>query len=242
MHAKAYQEKRAIYQLFSIEFGMVSGVGMRGVPSFVPLTLFATGKNALKTFTQIQPLPTARLMPIRGQVQYALLYMNEVLSRLLEPESSCEMLWNAYHEEVVQLCTLVEIGSQNLLDELKQALRRFERALFIELGVSIDFNYDSLGVPIASDKNYRFVPEVGFVPNSSALINKVSDEGKKLSRLVYLGEHLLEMGQAQSNQNLYVKHLQAFSQLQRDVLDYLLGYKPLHSRKLWRQSLQYQSV
>lgn len=242
LHAKAYQEKRAIYQLFSIEFGVVSGVGMRGVPSFVPLTLFATGKNALKTFTQIQPLPTARLMPIRGQVQYALLYMNEVLSRLLEPESSCEMLWNAYHEEVVQLCTLVEIGSQNLLDELKQALRRFERALFIELGVSIDFAYDGLGMPIASDKYYRFVPEVGFVPNDSMLIDQVNNDGRKLSHATYLGIHLLEMSCAQSDQGVYVQHLQLFGNLQRDVMDYLLGYKPLHSRKLWRQSLYYQSV
>ncbi|SPX85475.1 Recombination protein O [Moraxella ovis] len=221
---------------------MVSGVGARGMPSFVPMTLFATGKNALKSFTQIQPSPEVSLTPIMGQTQYALLYMNEVLSRLLVPESPCEVLWQVYHDEIMQLRGLGVIEACDSLSDLKQALRRFERALFDELGVSLDFECDGLGESIEADGYYRFVPEVGFVPIGSTLINKANDEGKKLSRVSYLGSDLLEMARAQSNQDLYVKHLQSFSQLQRDVMDYLLEYKPLHSRNLWRQSLQYQSV
>ena len=34
LHARAYQEKRAIYQFFSAEHGVVHGMGVRGMPSF----------------------------------------------------------------------------------------------------------------------------------------------------------------------------------------------------------------
>lgn len=241
LHARPYQEKRSIYQLFSSEFGMVHGVGVRGLPCFVPMTLFATGKNSLKTFKQIQPMPNISLIPIQGQLQYALLYMNEVLIRLLAVESPCDKLWQSYHTEVLQLQEY-QMSSHGLLDMVKQALRRFERALFEEMGVSIDFCYDGLGVPIAPKMYYRFVPEMGFIPNQSILVNQANDEGKKVSRITYLGADLLQMANAKIDKNLYVVHLSAFGQIQRDVMDYLLEYKPLHSRKLWRQSMQYQSI
>jgi len=35
LHARAYQEKRAIYQFFSAEHGVVHGMGVRGMPSFL---------------------------------------------------------------------------------------------------------------------------------------------------------------------------------------------------------------
>ena len=59
-------------------------------------------------------------------------------------------------------------------------------------------------------------------------------------RLSYLGRDLLLMGQAEDDKQIYHQKLEAFGQLQRDVMNYLLDYKPLHSRKLWQQSLLYQ--
>ena len=47
LHARAYQEKRAIYQFFSAEHGVVHGMGVRGMPSFMVVILFASGQNAL---------------------------------------------------------------------------------------------------------------------------------------------------------------------------------------------------
>lgn len=240
LHAKPYQEKRAIYQLFSLEYGLMQGVGVRSIPSFVPLELFVTGKSALKTFAQIQPSVDFAMLSVVGRVQYALLYMNEVLLRLLAIENACPMLWQVYHNEVQSLRTL---GKKVCIDndEMKASLRHFERALFDELGVAIDFHRDGLGVPIKSDAYYRFVPELGFVLVSSTLIHQAKHDGKRVGRLAYLGADLLRMGQADADVLIYHEKLDEFGQLQRDVMDYLLDYKPLHSRKLWQQSLMYQN-
>lgn len=53
LHQRPYQEKRALYYLFSQQHGVVHGIGKKGAPLFEPLQLFATGKRELKTFTQI---------------------------------------------------------------------------------------------------------------------------------------------------------------------------------------------
>lgn len=235
LHARAYQEKRAIYQLFTSEFGVVHGVGMRGVPSFVPIGLFATGSNALKTFSQIQLTDAFALPPVMGRSQYALLYMNEVLCRLLVLENACPVLWQVYHDEVLHLRSLA--CEDETMQAMKCSLRRFERALFDELGVSIDFACDGLGEAIIDDDYYRFVPELGFVPINSTRIHQAKDAGKRVGRVAYLGSDLLLMRRACDDEQIYVEKLNAFGQLQKEMIDYLLEYKPLHSRKLWQQSL-----
>lgn len=240
LHARPYQEKRAIYQLFSREFGLMHGVGVRGMPSFVLLEMFAGGKNELKSLSQMQLSAQSVLRPITGQVQYALLYMNEVLSRLLALESACPTLWQVYHEEMMTLQSLGNLGATDDIRHLKVCLRHFERALFDELGASVDFVYDGTGSPIDDAVYYRFVPQMGFIPTTSSVIHQAQSDGKKVSRLSYLGRDLLLMGQAEDDKQIYHQKLEAFGQLQRDVMNYLLDYKPLHSRKLWQQSLLYQ--
>lgn len=108
LHQRSYQEKRAIYYLFSQQHGVVHGIGKKGAPLFEPLQLFATGKRDLKTFTQIiisqfdslqdnehhatqtdrssVASPNQRYGQIRGQQQYAALYLNEILWKLLPSE------------------------------------------------------------------------------------------------------------------------------------------------------------
>ena len=48
LHQRPYQERRALYYLFSQQHGVVHGVGKKGAPLFMPLQLFATGKRDLK--------------------------------------------------------------------------------------------------------------------------------------------------------------------------------------------------
>lgn len=93
LYAQAYQEKRAIYQFFSAEHGVVHGVGVRGMPSFAVIELFASGQNALKNFTQIHITTTSPPRPL-GQNQYALLYLNELICRLIAPENPCPAYGN----------------------------------------------------------------------------------------------------------------------------------------------------
>mgnify|MGYP000501174069 CR=1 FL=1 len=65
LHQRSYQEKRAIYYLFSQQHGVVHGIGKKGAPLFEPLQLFATGKRDLKTFTQIWPRKPLNTLDVR---------------------------------------------------------------------------------------------------------------------------------------------------------------------------------
>lgn len=213
LHARPYQEKRAIYQVFSREWGVVHGVGGRGVPSFVMIELFATGQNALKNFSQIHIISALPNAPI-GQNQYALLYLNELICRLVALENPCPALWHSYHDSVGRL------QSPCTMDEMKAVLRHFETALFGELGMSVDWVADSQGCAIEADAFYEFIPSQGFVK---------SDIG-------VLGEMILKVAD-----NVYFdEKLSIIGQIHRMLIDYLLDYKPLNSRKLWAEQLKYR--
>lgn len=240
LHARAYQERRAIYQIFTNEFGLVHGVGAKGALSFVLVNLFATGKNALKTFGQIQPASRFPVMPAGSMAQYALFYMNEVLCRLLMLENACPALWRAYHDEVMLLVGL-NCPKDELMLHIKLSLRRFERSLFDELGVAIDFGQDSLGRAIIHDHSYHFIPEKGFVPIISTFTHQIGSLEKSMNRASYLGGDLIMMARADADEGIYLEKLDLFGRLQKDVMNHLLDYKPLHSRKLWQQSLRFKT-
>ncbi|OOR88359.1 hypothetical protein B0181_08340 [Moraxella caviae] len=252
LHARPYQEKRAIYQLFSSELGVVHGVGVRGVPSFAQVDLFATGKNTLKSFSQITIANHSAICALRGQSQYARLYINELLCRLLAPENPCPDLWQKYREAMGELDELGVIdeqaGEQVYRDKLRQmklCLRKFERALFDELGVSFDFFCDYAGQPLAAGL-YRFVPDTGFVALHSERDEHDDGEDERAapnfhkSRTYQDGVRfdgsVLPLLADEAN---FAQHLTPISQLHKQMIDFLLDYKPLNSRKLWLEQKRY---
>lgn len=215
LHARPYREKQAIYQLFSQEWGVVHGVGSRGVPSFAQIELFATGKNSLKNFSQIHiksALPSSHL----GQNQYALLYLNELIYKLIAPENPCPMLWWAYHE------SLSALQKNPIMPAMKEILRQFEVALFDELGVGIEWAVDSMGRAMMTHDFYEFVPTQGFVKSKEGI----------------LGESLLMI----AKNDTFDGKLAIIGQVHRHLIDYLLDYQPLNSRKLWIEQLKYADV
>ncbi|UNU74154.1 recombination protein O N-terminal domain-containing protein [Moraxella nasovis] len=229
LHTRPYQEKRAIYQCFSQEFGMVHGVGMRGVPSFVPVRLFASGQTALKNFSQItiDSDKNSTLFPVRGQAQFALLYLNEILCKLLALENACPKLWQSYQDSInaLQALSLSHLDDSNTLG-MKCILRKFERALFDELGAMIDYDGDYLGETLAHNAYYQFIPNSGFT--------KVDTFKKNQS--YFLGDTLKQMGKF----GIKDEFLTEFGQIHRQLLDFLLDFKPLNSRKLWQAFYRYQ--
>ncbi|UYZ80976.1 DNA repair protein RecO [Moraxella bovis] len=239
LHARAYQEKRAIYQFFSAEHGVVHGVGVRGMPSFAVIELFASGQNTLKNFTQIHITTTSPPRPL-GQNQYALLYLNELICRLIAPENPCPALWQHYHDSVTQLQAVShDMGNDknnqtgnstahkmSNMNKMKRTLRQFERALFDELGVGIDWGIDETGQAIDVQSYYDFIPTRGFVSTddtgtSGAVIRAVSKT-----------DHHQPSPTA----------LALLGQIHRAMIDYLLDYKPLNSRKLWAEQVRYRQL
>ena len=249
LHQRPYQEKRALYYLFSQQHGVIHGVGKKGAPLFMPLQLFASGKRDLKTFTQINIAPLSLIQDsvaqnslalkdsnvnlaqtlhhenISGQHQYAALYLNEILWRLLPTEDPMPILWQHYQNSLQQL-------KQPLTaNELRLCLRQFEAYLFNELGFALTLKHDSLDQPIEPDAWYRFLPDVGLIP----IVH--NDNESAVAQTVFKGNEILSMAE----QSLSTSNLNAWSRLHRRLIDHLLDYQPLQSRLLWQQQQRYQS-
>lgn len=250
LHQRPYQEKRALYYLFSQQHGVIHGVGKKGAPLFMPLQLFASGKRDLKTFSQINIAPLSSIQgfiaqdfsesednnanlaealhheSISGQHQYAALYLNEILWRLLATEDPMPVLWQHYQNSLYQL-------KQPLTaDELRLCLRQFETYLFNELGFALTLKHDSLDQPIESDCVYRFLPDVGLVP----IVHKEDNENV-IAQTFFKGSEVLVM----IEHGLSAITLNTWSRLHRQLIDHLLDYQPLQSRLLWQQQQRYQS-
>lgn len=216
IHSRPYQEKRAIYQFFADRAGLIDGVGVRGLPLFVPIELVVSGKNSLKTFkeplllsqntTPIKPLP----------LQYGGLYLNELLYRLLPKDDPQPALWRLYYETLA----LFGVGCDE--QTMKVGLRRFELGLFEVLGVPTAW---TVGVG-----GFDYDPQNGFVPNQAG-----EWQGEQIRAMQALCRYLqqdlagLDFGQISP---IVVNDL---GRLFRQIIDDLLQYKPLHSRKLWQE-------
>lgn len=271
LHQRPYQEKRALYYLFSQQHGVVHGIGKKGAPLFEPLQLFASGKRELKTFSQINlaPIEVAPInlasaednlvedslidqgsaaiqtstnnsapyhQQISGQQQYAALYLNEILWKLLPTEDPMPTLWQHYQESLIQL-------KQPLTaDGLRLCLRQFEYYLFKELGFALSLTQDHESKAIEPNIAYRFSPEVGFIPSAQDDGNiQSSTTGSNTTTITALqtlfsGSELLKMVDLGITEHT----LSSWSRLHRHLIDHLLDYQPLQSRLLWQQQQRYQ--
>ena len=254
LHQRPYQEKRALYYLFSQQHGVIHGVGKKGAPLFMPLQLFATGKRDLKTFSQIHitsqttaqtemtqkdSAPTMlEAVPyenISGQQQYAALYLNEILWRLLPTEDPMPTLWQHYQT------SLQKLKQPLSANELRLCLRQFEHYLFAELGFTLTLTHDNVEDAIEPDCMYRFLPDVGFMPtlqSDSALQGNPDSEHLESAtdQTGFKGIDIIEM----AHLGIAETTLNNWSKLHRHLLDHLLDYQPLQSRLLWQQQQRYQ--
>ncbi len=268
LHQRPYQEKRALYYLFSEHLGIVHGIGKKGAPLFEPLQLFATGKRDLKTFSQItiSPIEVSQLdkglssdisnnntqaasstpqvltpqpqryQQITGQQQYAALYLNEILLKLLPVEDPAPALWHHYQHSLLTL-------KQSLsADELRLCLRQFEQNLFQELGFALNLTQDSMLDNIEADNDYRFLPDIGLMPiiqhpdiQYNDIQNMDQVENTNL-QAVFKGSEILAM----EHSGITIETLNSWSRLYKHLIDHLLDYQPLQSRLLWQQQQRYQ--
>lgn len=252
LHQRPYQEKRALYYLFSQQHGVIHGIGKKGAPLFMPLQLFATGKRDLKTFSQINitsqniistgtaekddiatTLESVPYGNITGQQQYSALYLNEILWRLLPTEDPMPILWQHYQDSLHQLRQPLDT------DELRLCLRQFESHLFNELGFSLILTHDSVQDIIEPNCSYCFLPDVGFMAvlqNESQSEHLESTLEITTMKTVFMGADLIKMAEL----GITKTTLNHWSKLYRHLIDHLLDYQPLQSRLLWQQQRRYQ--
>lgn len=224
LHRQAFRNTSLLLDFFCLDYGRVKAVakGARrdkskyrsSLQPFQPILLSFSGRGEVKTVTNSEASVGA--LHLQGQRLFSGMYINELLIRLLHNYVEHKPLYLVYQE------TLLSLQGDAVLEVL---LRKFELALLGELGYGINFESEwESEVPLKEDLMYRFIPEIGFVPESST--------GAELAREVYRGKELIAL----ANQDFSsAAVLAAAKRLLRTALAAHLGEKPLHSRSLFKQ-------
>lgn len=221
LHVRPYSETSLMLDLFTEGQGRVRilAKGARNRRSnlkgclqpFTPLLVRWSGRGEVKTLRNAEPVSLA--LPLTGSMLYNGLYVNELISRVLEQEISYSSLFFDY------LHCLQRLAAEH--DPPEQTLRRFELALLHHLGYGIDFLHCAgSGEAVSDTMTYRYQEAKGFV--ASLVIDRYSFNGRDLKALA-------------KGDFPDIGTLRAAKRFTRIALKPYLGNKPLKSRELFRQ-------
>lgn len=221
LHARPWSETSLMLDLFSEEAGRVRVVAkgarrkrsnLKGaLQPFTPLLVRWSGRGEVKNLTSAEAVSLA--LPLSGITLYSGLYVNELISRVLEPETRFSELFFDYLHCIQSLAGAT--GSP------EPALRRFELALLGHLGYGIDYLHCAgTGEEVTDEMTYRYREEKGFI--ASVVLDHHTFTGKQLKALA-------------SREFPDIDTLRAAKRFTRMALKPYLGGKPLKSRELFRQ-------
>ena len=111
-----------------------------------------SGKNELKTLISWEEI---KYFQILGKNLKILLYLNELIFKLIEKEVKQEKIFDA----VINFYKILELGEAK---NIEISLREFEYFLISELGYGFNFQVDDKGKEIKKDGIYYFHPAQGF--------------------------------------------------------------------------------
>lgn len=220
LHGRPYSETSLMLDLFTEGQGRVRilAKGARGRRSnlkgclqpFTPLLVRWSGRGEVKTLRNAEPVSLA--LPLSGLMLYSGLYVNELVSRVLEQEANYSALFFDY------LNCLQNLAGATGTPEY--ALRQFELSLLYHLGYGVDFLHCAgSGEEVSDTMTYRYREEKGFI--ASLVIDNSSFTGRDLKAL--------------ASREFDVVTLRAAKRFTRMALKPYLGGKPLKSRELFRQ-------
>ncbi|RWR02957.1 DNA repair protein RecO [[Pantoea] beijingensis] len=221
LHGRPYSETSLLLDIFSESHGRVRVLakGARSKRSalkgalqpFTPLLLRWGGRGEVKTLRGAEPVSLA--LPLSGIALYCGLYVNELLSRVLQNETAFSELFFDYLE-CLQTLAATE-GSP------EPALRRFELAMLGHLGYGVDFLHCAgSGEDVSDEMTYSYREEKGFI--ASIVINNRSFTGRHLKALY-------------AREFPDIDTLRAAKRFTRIALKPYLGGRPLKSQELFRQ-------
>ena len=163
LHQRSYGETSMIADVFTKNSGKMSLIAKGAkkpkskffgylVP-FHKLNITFSGRSELKTLTSIDR-NLADSSNTMSKVSYSLLYINELLIKLLPKDAKHEELFSLYDKF---------LDDVNNKDNLELTLRHFELDLLDMLGYGFDYDLDiDNNEPIEADIGYSFVSERGF--------------------------------------------------------------------------------
>ncbi|MBC7499326.1 MAG: DNA repair protein RecO [Herminiimonas sp.] len=224
LHSYPYKETSLIVDVFSRDHGRVALIAkgakrhnsrLHGVlQTFQPLSISWTGKSEMRTLTSAEWV--GGLLPLEKSALLCGFYLNELLVRLLARDDAHATLFDHY------VATLNELAHDQ---PAPVVLRKFERALLKETGVSTNFAIcASDGQPVEPERIYVVDPERG--PRSAM----PSDVWPRVS-----GKTLIDM----ERENYADSITQAQSKsLMRFLLAHQLGGAPLNTRQILMDLMQ----
>jgi DNA repair protein RecO (recombination protein O) len=226
LHTRNFRDSSLIVDFLTADFGRVSGVvkGVRAATKsakqrrglsqpFVPLLISWSGKSDLKTIIQMEPRSAS--LQLQGTRLFSALYVNELLSRLLQRD-----------EQQTAIYTLYEWVTRRLVGdgEIDVVLRQFELQLMEYLGYGLDFTREAESSDaIISDRHYIYRAGEGFFPIDNIRM------GAAPENTVFCGEDLLAISIGKFTDNS--RHVAKL--ICRQALGVHLGRKPLKSRELF---------
>ena len=169
LHQRSYGETSIIADVFTQKSGKISFIAKGAkkpkskffgylVP-FQKLKITYSGRSELKTLTSIDR-DLASNSNTFSKVSYSLLYINELLMKLLPKDAKHEELFVLYDE------FLKKINKNN---NLEISLRHFELDLLDMLGYGFDYDSEiDSNEPIKAELSYEFVSERGFRKSNSS--------------------------------------------------------------------------
>jgi len=223
---RAYRDSSLLVDLLTAENGRMSAVEkgahrkQRGgsyaslMQPFCPILVGLGGKAELKYLSSAENAGVALSLP--GERLFSGLYMNELLVRLLPKFDAVPQLFATYGSSLLAL-------SDNSDAEL--TLRRFELALFEELGYEIQWHKDDLGQEISHDRNYLFAHDRGFVETAEGVTEEV-----------LTGANLMALNAWHRSSTPLTNHArQSLKRVMRQAVDYRLDGRPLKVREALSQ-------
>ena len=169
LHQRSFGETSIIADVFTQKSGKISFIAKGAkkpkskffgylVP-FQKLKITYSGKSELKTLTSIDR-DLASNSNTFSKVSYSLLYINELLMKLLPKDAKHQELFVLYDE------FLKKIKKNN---NLEISLRHFELDLLDMLGYGFDYESEiDSNEPIEAELSYVFVSERGFRKSNSS--------------------------------------------------------------------------
>mgnify|MGYP006254425905 FL=1 len=162
LHSRNYSETSLICELFTRKHGRVSVIakGARSkknkfqniaAPNILASVNYS-GKSELKTLVSWEEITHFSIL---GKNLKILLYLNEVIFKLLEKENKQDRIF----ESLIDFYKVLVSGDSK---NIEIALREFEYFLICELGYGFNFFYDDNGKKIVREKTYYFHPAQGF--------------------------------------------------------------------------------
>jgi len=224
IHRRPFRNTSLLVDFFCLGHGRIAAVArgarrgksrMHGLlQAFQPLRISFSGRGEVKTLTNAESAGAA--VPLAGERLFSGFYVNELLSRMLHDHVEHPRLYEVYRE------TLDALANTALLERV---LRRFELELLAELGYAVNLESDCREhEPIAEDKFYRYLPDVGF---------EVARKDENDRKRIFAGAHLLALGRLALEDP---ETAASAKRLLRQALEVHLGGRPLHSRALFAPS------